>query len=107
MDPYTITASPGFGVLGGFPNLSRFSFSSLSKSSLDLDGKLPLLPEQQESSYHKDFPDSTSRAQSSWLHKYSIHSQLTGELPIAYGCSLTQTIFNGNLCLCCYHALIP
>ncbi|XVE95773.1 hypothetical protein REPUB_Repub02eG0128700 [Reevesia pubescens] len=93
MDPYTITASPGFGVLGGFPNLRHFSFSSQSKSNLDLDGKLPLLPEQQKS-YQKDVLDSISRSQSSLSQKYSIHMQLTGEFPIAYGCSLTQTVFN-------------
>ncbi|XWS65324.1 hypothetical protein CRYUN_Cryun05aG0083600 [Craigia yunnanensis] len=64
-----------------------------SKSSLDLDGKLPLLPEHQKS-YQKEFLDSISRAQSSWSQKYSFHKQLTGELPIAYGCSVTQTVFN-------------
>ncbi|EOY08949.1 Transmembrane amino acid transporter family protein, putative isoform 2 [Theobroma cacao] len=93
MDPYTITASPSFGVLGGVPNFTHFSFSSQSKSSLDLDGKLPLLPEHQKSC-QKDFLDSISRAPSSWSQKYSLHKQLTGEFPVAYGCNVTQTIFN-------------
>ncbi|XWS59008.1 hypothetical protein CRYUN_Cryun08bG0083400 [Craigia yunnanensis] len=92
MDPYTITASPSFG-LGGIPNFRHFSFSSHSKSNLDLDGNLPLLPEHQKS-YQKVFLDSISRAQSSWSQKYSFHKQLTGEFPIAYGCSVTQTVFN-------------
>lgn len=26
----------------------------------------------------------------------SLHEQFTGELPISYGCSLTQTVFNGK-----------
>ncbi|XVF40904.1 hypothetical protein PTKIN_Ptkin01aG0154200 [Pterospermum kingtungense] len=94
MDPYTITASPSFGTLGGFPNFTRYSFSSQSKSSLDLDGKLPLLPEHQETYNQKGYLDSTSRAQSIWSQKYSVHKQLTGELPITYGCNVTQTVFN-------------
>ncbi|XVE90717.1 hypothetical protein DITRI_Ditri20bG0099700 [Diplodiscus trichospermus] len=93
MDPYTITASPSFGVLGGVPNIRYLSFSSQSKSSLDLDGKLPLLPEHQ-TSYQKDFSDSIARGPSTWSQKYSIHKQLTGEFPIAYGCNMTQTVFN-------------
>ncbi|XP_022742548.1 amino acid transporter AVT1A [Durio zibethinus] len=93
MDPYTITASPSFGVLGGVPNFGYLSFGSQSKSNLDLDGKLPLLSEHQKS-YGKGFLDSISRAQSSWSQKYSIHKQLTGEFSVAYGCSVTQTVFN-------------
>ncbi|XVE60976.1 hypothetical protein DITRI_Ditri06bG0003800 [Diplodiscus trichospermus] len=94
MDPYTITISPSFGsVLARVPSFRHFSFSSMSKSNLDLDGKVPLLPEHQRS-HPKVLLDSISRAQSTWPQKYSIHKQLTGEFPIAYGCSVTQTVFN-------------
>lgn len=103
MDPYTITASPSFGLIGGISNFRHFSFSS-QKSNLDLDGKLPLLPENRNS-YSKEFLDSISGAQSTWSQKHSFAKQLTGEFPIAYGCSVTQTVFNGKLC--CYHALFP
>lgn len=92
MDPYTITASPSFGLIGGISNFRHFSFSS-QKSNLDLDGKLPLLPENRKS-YSKEFLDSISGAQSTWSQKHSFSKQLTGEFPIAYGCSVTQTVFN-------------
>lgn len=92
MDPYTITASPSFGLIGGISNFRHFSFSS-QKSNLDLDGKLPLLPENRNS-YSKEFLDSISGAQSTWSQKHSFAKQLTGEFPIAYGCSVTQTVFN-------------
>ncbi|PPD96515.1 hypothetical protein GOBAR_DD06457 [Gossypium barbadense] len=92
MDPYTITASPSFGLIGGISNFRHFSFSS-QKSNLDLDGKLPLLPENRKS-YSKEFLDSISGAQSTWSQKHSFAKQLTGEFPIAYGCSVTQTVFN-------------
>ncbi|MBA0735385.1 hypothetical protein Gogos_019239, partial [Gossypium gossypioides] len=101
MDPYTITASPSFGLIGGISNFRHFSFSS-QKSNLDLDGKLPLLPENRKS-YSKEFLDSISGAQSTWSQKHSFAKQLTGEFPIAYGCSVTQTVFN---VVCCYTAIL-
>ncbi|OMO53794.1 Amino acid transporter, transmembrane [Corchorus olitorius] len=93
MDPYTITASPAFGVIGGIPSFRHFSFTSQSKSNLDLDGKLPLLPEHQKN-YQKDFLHSLSRAPSTWSEKYSILKQLPEEIHIPYGCNVTQTVFN-------------
>lgn len=90
MDSYTITASPIFGALGRAPNLIYSSFETSSKTNLEQDAKIPLLPEQKED------VDRISVTQSSWLQKSSFHKQLTGELPIGHGCSMTQTIFNGN-----------
>ncbi|XVF56290.1 hypothetical protein PTKIN_Ptkin06aG0107200 [Pterospermum kingtungense] len=92
MDPYTITVSPSFGVLAAVPNFKHFSFTS-QKSNLDLDGKVPLLPEHQKS-YSRVFLDSISRAPSTWLQRPSFHKQFTEEFPISYGCSVTQTVFN-------------
>lgn len=88
MDSYTITASPIFGALGRAPNLIYSSFETSSKTNLEQDAKIPLLPEQKED------VDRISVTQSSWLQKSSFHKQLTGELPIGHGCSMTQTIFN-------------
>ncbi|KAE8692547.1 Transmembrane amino acid transporter family protein, putative isoform 2 [Hibiscus syriacus] len=92
MDPYTITASPGFGIVGGIQNLRHLSFTS-QKSNLELDGRLPLMPENRKS-YSKEFLESLSRAQSGWSQRPSFPKQLTGEFPISYGCSVTQTVFN-------------
>ncbi|KAL5154783.1 Amino acid transporter AVT1A [Glycine soja] len=36
-----------------------------------------------------------TRRQSTWWEKASIQMQIPEELPVGYGCSLTQTIFNG------------
>ncbi|KAE8661195.1 Transmembrane amino acid transporter family protein, putative isoform 2 [Hibiscus syriacus] len=92
MDPYTITASPSFGIIGGIQNLRHFSFTS-QKSNLELDGRLPLLNENRKS-YSKETLESISRAQSGWSQRPSFPKQLTGEFPISYGCSVTQTVFN-------------
>lgn len=41
--------------------------------------------------------EGSSVTKASWLEKASsLHEQLTGEFPISYGCSLTQTVFNGK-----------
>lgn len=95
-DSYTIAASPSFGYLGLGPSVTSFGFDSHSKSNLDLDGKSPLLSDY-ERSYQKQDLDRISRAQSSLSEKASFHKQVTGELPIAHGCSVTQTVFNGKL----------
>lgn len=83
MDSYTIAASPIFGSLRSNP-----SFYRQSRSNLDVESKAPLLPERNEES------DRASVAtQSVWSHKGSFAE----ELPMGgYGCSFTQTIFNGN-----------
>ena len=95
-DSYTIAASPNFGYLGHGPSVTSFGFDHHSKSNLDLDGKSPLLSDY-ERSYQKQDLDSISRAQSSLSEKAPFHKQVTGELPIGHGCSLTQTVFNGKL----------
>ncbi|KAH0878058.1 hypothetical protein HID58_065452 [Brassica napus] len=80
-DSYTIAASPIFGSLRSNP-----SFYRQSRSNLDVESKAPLLPERNEES------DKTSVTQSVWSHKGSFAE----EFPIGgYGCSVTQTIFNG------------
>lgn len=89
-DSYTIAASPYFGTLGPSPSIKYSSFLSQDRNNLDLDAKYPFLSE-----YEKEELDRISRTRSSLLEKISFHKQLTGELPIAHGCSFTQTIFNG------------
>ncbi|RVW35923.1 Amino acid transporter AVT1A [Vitis vinifera] len=51
-DSYTIAASPNFGILGSSLGLRRSSLDIFTKSNLDLDGKTPLLTEQ-EKNYQK------------------------------------------------------
>lgn len=93
-DSYTISASPSIVLLGQGLRAIYSSFDDRTKSNLDLDGKSPLL-----SDYQKEDLDSISRAQSSISERASLYKQqLTGDLPIGHGCSLTQTVFNGNLC---------
>ncbi|XP_028766685.1 amino acid transporter AVT1A-like [Neltuma alba] len=86
VDSYTIAASPNIGAaVLRTPSLIYSSFVNRSKSSLSLDGKTPLLSD------HEDL----IQKKSSWLEGVSLQKQLTGELPIGQGCSLTQTVFNG------------
>lgn len=89
-DSYTIAASPYFGMLGPSPSIKYSSFLSQDRNNLDMDAKYPFLSE-----YEKEELDRISRTRSSLSEKISFHKQLTGELPIAHGCSFTQTIFNG------------
>lgn len=94
-DSYTITASPSFGLLGLDSSAVYSSFDDRTKSNSDLDGKSALLSDY-ERTHQKEDLDKISRAQSSLSEKALLNKQLTGELPIGHGCSLTQTVFNGK-----------
>ncbi|KAK7278970.1 hypothetical protein RJT34_24011 [Clitoria ternatea] len=82
-DSYTIAAAPNFESILRGPSFIYSSFGNRSKSNLELDGKTSLL----------SAPEGIS--QSTWWEKASVQRHFTGELPIGYGCTLTQTIFNG------------
>lgn len=92
-DSYTIAASPNFALLGRTPSMrSIIDFST--QSGQDLNVKSPLLAdgalEKQES--HKNIRKpliSVSR------ESISFRTQSKGEEYISYGCSVTQTVFNG------------
>ncbi|KAG7027711.1 Amino acid transporter AVT1A [Cucurbita argyrosperma subsp. argyrosperma] len=92
-DSYTIMASPNFGMFR-VPSILQTSWQNLSKSSLDMDGKAPLLSDHGGSDQNEDM-DKISRMPSLRSERASFPKQLTGELPIGHGCSFTQTIFNG------------
>ncbi|XP_023539400.1 amino acid transporter AVT1A-like isoform X1 [Cucurbita pepo subsp. pepo] len=92
-DSYTIMASPNFGMFR-VPSILQTSWQNLSKSSLDMDGKAPLLSDHGGSDQDEDM-DKISRMPSLRSERASFPKQLTGELPIGHGCSFTQTIFNG------------
>lgn len=80
IDSYTIAASPSFGLIRrGSSILSEFG----SRVFLDSDVKSNLLTEKEKIE---------EQNVASWSEKAS---SLTGEFPISYGCSLTQTVFNG------------
>lgn len=81
-DSYTIATAPNVGSILRGPSFIYSSFSNRSKSNLDIDGKTPFL----------SGPEGTT--QSTWWEKVSTQN-LVGEMPLGYGCSLTQTIFNG------------
>ncbi|XP_070021468.1 amino acid transporter AVT1A isoform X3 [Nicotiana sylvestris] len=92
IDSYTIAASPSFGLL----RLGSSIISEVdSREFLGSDVKTHLLAEK-EKVQEQNVVDGISVAKASWSEKASsLHEQLVGELPISYGCSLTQTIFNG------------
>lgn len=63
---------------------------------MDSDVKTYLLAEK-EKIQEQNVVDGISVTKASWSEKAaSFHEQLTGEFQISYGCSLTQTIFNGK-----------
>lgn len=87
---YSISASPNFGTLN-----NRFSFTEVNNNEfLQSDARRSFLSKE-ESVDEKYDPESISAARLSWLQKSSLYEQ-TGELPIGYGCSYSQTIFNGK-----------
>ncbi|XP_055828556.1 amino acid transporter AVT1A [Solanum dulcamara] len=92
IDSYTIAASPNFGLIRrGSSILSEFG----SRIFLDSDVKTHLLAEK-EKIEEQNVVDGISVTKASWSEKASsLYEQFTGELPISYGCSLTQTVFNG------------
>ncbi|KAI3760663.1 hypothetical protein L1987_51061 [Smallanthus sonchifolius] len=94
IDSYSITATPSFGLLR---DPSRYSslYDIGIESNFDADAKTRLLSEC-EKLYSKEDLRRISRKISTWSGKGSLHEQL-GELPISHGCSVTQTVFNGDL----------
>ncbi|KAJ4845669.1 hypothetical protein Tsubulata_003556 [Turnera subulata] len=91
IDSYTISVDPNMGgFLKQAPSyIRRSSLELFSKSHLDLDDKTSFLSE-----YDKNNRRAESRTVSiahSSISKASFHG---GELPIAHGCSFTQTVFN-------------
>ncbi|XP_042478431.1 amino acid transporter AVT1A isoform X2 [Macadamia integrifolia] len=93
IDSFTIAASPNIGSLLRVPSIMYSSFDLGTKSNQDLDGKSPLLCDYERLYQQKD--ESELRIQSIFSEKSYMHEQLSGELPIGHGCSLTQTVFNG------------
>uniref|UniRef100_A0A7N0V5E7 Amino acid transporter transmembrane domain-containing protein n=1 Tax=Kalanchoe fedtschenkoi TaxID=63787 RepID=A0A7N0V5E7_KALFE len=97
LDSYTIAASPNlnFGLIKRSTSWIQSNLD-VSASNNDLGSGLqqPLLSQHSNLS-KKDDVDRVGRAHSSWLEKGSFRDSYAGELPIAHGCSLTQTVFNG------------
>lgn len=87
-------ASPNFGMFR-VPSILQTSLQNLSRSSLEMDAKAPLLSDHGGADQNVDF-DHMSRMQSLRSRRATFPKQLTGELPIGCGCSFTQTIFNGK-----------
>ncbi|KAI4300883.1 hypothetical protein L6164_034210 [Bauhinia variegata] len=96
-DSLTIAASPSLNAAFlRTPSMIYSSFMGRSKSNLDLDPKAPLMPGLGSTNeMQMDGWGGISRALSSMYEQPSMHKQLTGELPLGQGCTLTQTVFNG------------
>ncbi|KDP29265.1 hypothetical protein JCGZ_16654 [Jatropha curcas] len=89
VDSYSISMSPNFGFLGRGQSYQYSSLENRSNSILEEDAKSPLLPDQEKND-QKEGLDRISTAQLS----FSKASFVSDELPIAHGCSFTQTVFN-------------
>ncbi|XP_051138951.1 amino acid transporter AVT1A isoform X2 [Andrographis paniculata] len=95
-DSYTISASPYFGNLGHRSTSAAYSFSDSNYLQSDVRTSF-LSKEESVEEKDKQTDAAASAAHLSWLQKasFSLHEQIAGELPVGYGCSLSQTIFNG------------
>ncbi|KAK7396175.1 hypothetical protein VNO78_16989 [Psophocarpus tetragonolobus] len=96
-DSYSISAAPNVGSIIRAPSVIYSSFVGGiggvgSKSYLEHDERTSLLSGEE---LNNQFHGEISRRQSTWWEKASIQMQIPEEFPVGYGCSLTQTIFNG------------
>ncbi|MED6193190.1 Amino acid transporter avt1a [Stylosanthes scabra] len=91
-DSYSIAAAPNLGSFLRGPSVIYASFVNKSKSYLELDGKASFLSGIGHGSV---LQDGVTRQQSTWWEKASVQMQIPEEIPLGYGCNLTQTIFNG------------
>ncbi|XXG58361.1 hypothetical protein AAC387_Pa04g0685 [Persea americana] len=92
-DSYTITASPSSGILWHPPNI-RYSSHDLTHSGENLDPKSPLLLENGICERQESDRGSTKSLALQADAATSLHFQYSGG-HVSYGCSFTQTIFNG------------
>lgn len=90
IDSYTISVAPNLESIIRAPSVIYSSFiGGGSKSMLEHDERTSFL------SGEEIIQAGISRRQSTWWEKASIQMQIPEELPTGYGCSLSQTIFNG------------
>lgn len=66
-----------------------------SQNFSDVSGKVPFLSDYKKGHWREEFD--RMRTQSTMSSKSYLRKQITGELPLSYGCNLVQTIFNGEL----------
>ncbi|KAK9065730.1 hypothetical protein SSX86_015131 [Deinandra increscens subsp. villosa] len=93
LDSYSISATPSLGFLRR-PSGSVYSmYEPGLDSNYGENFKSKLLTECSKV-YSKQDLDKISRMISTWSGRGSLPDQLIGELPITFGCSLTQTVFN-------------
>nr|XP_043636162.1 amino acid transporter AVT1A-like [Erigeron canadensis] len=93
LDSYSISATPSLGFLRR-PSGSIYSlYEPGIDSNFDDNIKSKLLIECSKI-YSKQDLDRISRKISTWSGRGSLPNQLIDELPITFGCSVTQTVFN-------------
>ncbi|XP_071716289.1 amino acid transporter AVT1A-like [Rutidosis leptorrhynchoides] len=93
LDSYSISATPSLGFLRR-PSGSIYSmYEPGIDSNYDDNIKSKLLTECSKI-YSKQDLDRISRKISTWSGKGSLPDQLIDELPITFGCNVTQTVFN-------------
>ncbi|KAK1412941.1 hypothetical protein QVD17_34565 [Tagetes erecta] len=93
LDSYSISATPSLGFLRR-PSGSIYSMYEPGLDSNFGDNFKSKLLTECSKIYSKQDLDRISRKISTWSGRGSLPDQLIGELPITFGCSVTQTVFN-------------
>lgn len=93
LDSYSLSATPSLGFLRR-PSGSIYSMYEPGIDSNFGDNIKSKLLIECSKIYSKEDVDKISRKISSWSGRGSLPDQLIGELPITFGCSVTQTVFN-------------
>ncbi|KAK7286689.1 hypothetical protein RJT34_21871 [Clitoria ternatea] len=92
-DSYTIAAAQNLGSILRAPSVIYSSFVGGGSASYLEEGRISFLSGQELTA--SQIQEGMATRQSTWWEKASIQMQTPEELPIGYGCTLTQTIFNG------------
>ncbi|XP_051148367.1 amino acid transporter AVT1A-like [Andrographis paniculata] len=99
-DYLSIAAAPNFGSIipvsgmGGSIFGSRLGSIFNSQNFSEVSGRVPLLSSDIKKGHWREEFD-RMRTLSTMSNRSNIRKQITGELPLSYGCNLVQTIFNG------------
>ncbi|KAL8225382.1 hypothetical protein R6Q57_017939 [Mikania cordata] len=93
LDSYSISATPSLGLFRRSSGSVYSMYEPAIDSNFGDNFKSKLLTECSKI-YSKQDLDKISRMMSTWSGRGSLPEQLIGELPITFGCSVTQTVFN-------------
>ncbi|GAA0163868.1 hypothetical protein Leryth_009128 [Lithospermum erythrorhizon] len=93
-DILSISAAPYLGSYVQSSYIQRSSFHLRSRNNSELSDTIPFLTDD-EKRYSNAEVDRLLKSQTSLSEKQKLRQSFEGELPLSFGCSFLQTVFNG------------